>query len=43
MGATMVGFLGASVFRRQAPRLGLAIAGLYLAVALGFVVYVLAF
>jgi hypothetical protein len=41
MGATMAGFLGASLFRRQARRLRLAIASAYLAAVLGFVVYVL--
>ncbi len=41
MGASMAGFLGASLFRRQAPWLRWAIAGVYLAAVLGFVVYVL--
>ena len=41
LGATMAGFLGASLFRRQTARLRWVITGLYLAAVLAFVVYVL--
>jgi hypothetical protein len=39
MGATMVGFLAAATFRRQARNLRIVIAGLYIAGVLGFIVY----
>ena len=40
-GATMVAFLAAPMFRRQAHRVRMAVAGVYLAGVLGFAVYVL--
>jgi hypothetical protein len=40
-GATMVAFLAAPMFRRQAQRIRVAVATLYIAVVLGFVLYVL--
>jgi hypothetical protein len=40
-GATMVGFLAARLFRGQAQRIRLAVASLYIAGVLGFVLYLL--
>ncbi|MGD0104013.1 MAG: hypothetical protein ABSC06_08250 [Rhodopila sp.] len=40
-GAAMVAFLAAPVFRRQAQRVRVVVAGLYIAGVLSFVVYVL--
>jgi hypothetical protein len=39
-GATMVGFLAAPMFRRQAQTIRLVVAALYFAGVLGFVAYV---
>jgi hypothetical protein len=40
-GVTIVGFMAARMFHRQGQRVRMAIAGLYVAGVLGFVVYVL--
>jgi hypothetical protein len=40
-GATMVAFLASRMFRRQAQRLRIVVACLYIAGILGFVVYLL--
>jgi high-affinity Fe2+/Pb2+ permease len=40
-GVTVVAFLAARMFRRQGQRIRIAIAGLYFAGVLGFVVYAL--
>jgi hypothetical protein len=40
-GATMVAFLAAPMFRHQAQRVRVAVAALYIAGVLGFLVYVL--
>jgi hypothetical protein len=40
-GATMVAFLAAPMFRRQAQRVRVAVAALYIAGVLGFLVYML--
>lgn len=40
-GATMVAFLGARFFRRQAQKIRLMTAAIYIAGVLGFIVYVL--
>ena len=40
-GATMVAFLAARMFRHQAQRVRIAVAALYIAGVLGFMVYVL--
>lgn len=40
-GATMVAFLAAPIFRRQAHRVRMVVAGVYLAGVLGFAAYVL--
>jgi hypothetical protein len=41
VGATMVAFLAAPMFRHQAQRLRMAVAALYIAGVLGFVAYVM--
>jgi hypothetical protein len=40
-GATMVAFLAARMFRRQAQRIRIAVSVLYVAGVLGFLMYVL--
>ena len=40
-GATMVAFLAAPMFRRQAQRVRMAVACIYIAGVTGFVIYVL--
>jgi hypothetical protein len=40
-GATMVAFLAAPMFRHQAQRIRMAVAALYIAGVLGFILYVL--
>jgi len=40
-GATMAGFLAAPLFRRQAAKVRLAVAGLYIVGVLGFAIYLL--
>jgi hypothetical protein len=40
-GATMAAFLAAPLFRRQAQRVRVAVASLYIAGVLGFVMYLL--
>ncbi len=40
-GATMVAFLGAPLFRRQAQRVRIAAASIYIAGVLGFLIFVL--